>query len=464
MFILSVSRKVKTTKESTKRLGSKSVRVIGVSSYSTQPLTSKDAKDKYKLVIVGGGTGGLAVASQVQKSVQDVCIIEPQEKHYYQPGWTLVGGGIWKKSSTERDEGSLIPNGHTWVKDKVSSFQPDDNTVTLEDGKKIGYDFLVVSSGIQINWNKIKGLEETLGKNGVCSNYSFDVVDKTWKFIQEFKGGRALFTQPNTPIKCGGAPQKIMYIAYDHWKRSGKSADISFFTGMPGIFPSPHYGEILKGICKERGIDVNYKTNLIAVDGDKKEATFMDLDSNKERKEKFDMIHVVPPMSAPKYIADSPISNEAGYVDVDKGTLQHNKYNNIFGLGDSSSLPTSKTAAAIASQAPIISEKLSALIENRTATKIPPYNGYTSCPIPTGIDKLLLAEFDYTLRPCETFGRLINQDLPRYDMFLMKTLGFPWMYWNGLVTGGWWKGAMDMKQRFPFLNKPHLNPKDAPPS
>lgn len=384
-----------------------------------------------KVVIVGGGTAGISVAARLHDF--DLTICEPSEKHYYQPLWTLVGGGIVPKEMSERDEKDYIPANAKWIKEKVVGFLPEENAVKTESGQKISYDFLIVAAGIQIDWDKVKGLTETLGKDGVCSNYSYQTVDSTWEFIRNFKGGNAIFTQPNTPIKCGGAPQKIAYLAEDYFRIHGlrDKANIKFITGTPSIFAVGHYAKALMKHCEETGITTIFKHNLVELRPSSKEAVFHHVETGEELVEKYDMIHVTPPMSAPDFIKQSPLANEQGWVDVNKSTLQHNKYENIFGLGDSSSLPTSKTGAAIRKQAPVLVENLRSLAEGKPLTAN--YNGYTSCPLVTGYDSLILAEFDYDLQPQETFP--FDQSKERYSMYLLKRYVLPPLYWHGMLRG-----------------------------
>jgi len=384
-----------------------------------------------KVVVVGGGTAGLSVAARLKGF--DVTIIEPSEKHYYQPLWTLVGGGIVSKEVTERAEKDYIPSGANWIKEKVAEFLPDENTVITESGKRIGYDFLVVAAGIQLDWGKVKGLPETLGTNGVCSNYSYKTVDSTWQFIRSFKGGNAIFTQPNTPIKCGGAPQKIAYLAEDYFRKNNlrEKANIKFISGMPTIFTSPHYAPTLAKHCEDTGIETKFKLNLVEIRAESKEAIFKNVETGEEHIEKYEIIHVTPPMSAPDFIKQSPLANEAGWVDVNKETLQHNKFSNIFSLGDSSSLPTSKTGAAIRKQVPALVENL--IHANQGESLLAKYDGYTSCPLVTGYDSLIMAEFGYDLKPQETFP--FDQNKERYSMYLVKRYVLPQLYWNGMLKG-----------------------------
>jgi sulfide:quinone oxidoreductase len=393
------------------------------------------ANAHYKIVIVGGGTAGLTVASQLSKKVnnKEIAIIEPSTKHYYQPLWTLVGGGEASKESTQRNEADYIPKGNSWIEDSVTEFYPEENYLLTANGKKISYDFLVVAPGIQIDWDKIKGLKESLGKNGVCSNYSYQYVDKTWEYIKNFSGGTAIFTQPPPPFKCGGAPQKIMYLADDYFRKSGvrEKTKVVYASAAAVSFQVKKYANTLDKVIARKGIQTKYRHNLIEIKAETKEAIFENLDSKEKITLHYDMIHVTPPQSSPNFIKQSPLANADGWVDVDKQTLKHNRYPNIFSLGDSSSLPTSKTGAAIRKQAPVLVKNLVSAIEGKPLTST--YNGYTSCPLVTGYGRLVMAEFDYDLKPEETFP--IDQSKERFSMYLLKKYLLPQIYWNGMLKG-----------------------------
>ncbi len=389
----------------------------------------------HQIVIVGGGTAGITVAARLlnQDHNLDVAIIEPSSKHYYQPLWTLVGAGIFPKKVTEREEAQFIPRGAVWIQDAVTEFEPDQKWVMTRDGKKVTYDYLVVCPGIQIDWDKVKGLKESIGTNGVCSNYSYEYVEKTWEFIRNFKGGNALFTQPNTPIKCGGAPQKIIYLADEAFRRQGvrEKSEIHFYSAAAGIFSVKKYADTLNQIVKRKGIHTHYQHNLIEIRRDEKEAVFENLENGEHVEVKYEMIHVTPPMSAPDFIKKSPLADEAGWVEVDKYTLQHTRYPNVFSLGDASNLPTSKTGAAIRKQAPTVANNLLSVMKGKPLTA--KYDGYTSCPLVTGYGKLVLAEFDYDLNPKETFP--FDQSKERYSMYVLKKWGLPAIYWHGMLRG-----------------------------
>lgn len=394
-------------------------------------------KNHHQIIIVGGGNAGISVAAQLfrKNSKLDIAIIDPSEKHYYQPAWTLVGSGVFDIEKTERNEADVMPKKATWIKESVQSFNPDGQAITTDKGTYT-YDYLVVCPGIQLNWSAVKGLPETLGKNGVCSNYSFKTAPYTFECIKNFKGGKAIFHNPHTPVKCGGAPHKIMYMAADYFRKHNilDKADIQYWSGAAKLFAVPQYEKTLLEVCKRGNIKLNFMERLDEIDGPKKRAKFVGFGENNKDIEtwvEFDMIHVTPPQSAPDFIKNSPLANAGGWVDVDKNTLQHVKYANIFSLGDASGLPTSKTGAAIRKQAPVVVANLLSLIESQAFGAT--YTGYTSCPLLTGYGKLVLAEFDYNNQPMETFP--FDQSKERWSMYMLKKEILPRMYWGQILTG-----------------------------
>lgn len=392
----------------------------------------------HQILVIGGGNAGLSLAANLllkNKSL-NIGIVEPSEVHYYQPAWTLVGGGAFDAQKTVRKEADFIPKGAKWIKDRCVSFQPEQNQVTLGSGASVSYDYLVVCPGIQLDWNLVKGLPEALGKNGVTSNYSFKTAPYTFELLKNFKGGKALFTNPNTPIKCGGAPHKIMYLAADYFRKHGllDKADIQYWSGAAKLFSVPKYENTLLKVVERGHIKLNYMQNLVEIDGPNKKAKFIGIGENNKGEETwadYDMIHVTPPQSAPDFIKQSPLANAAGWVDVDKFSLRHNKYPNIFALGDASSLPISKTGAAIRKQTPTVSANLLAVIEGKPMPL--QYNGYTSCPLVTGYGKLVLAEFDYDGNPLETFP--FDQSKERWSMYQLKKEVLPRLYWGKILRG-----------------------------
>jgi len=393
---------------------------------------------KHQIVIVGGGNAGISTASQILRKNKnlDIAIIEPSDKHYYQPAWTLVGAGVFNMKNTIRKEADVMPKSVKWIKQKVVTFQPEVNSVTLDNNETVNYDYLIVAPGIQLNWGDIKGLKETLGKNGVCSNYSVDNVPYTWECLKNFKGGKALFTNPNTPVKCGGAPHKIMWLAADYFKKNGvfDKTEIQYWSGGTRLFGVEKYEKTLNKVAERDKVQMNFFTKLVEIDGPNKKAKFVGFGEQNKDKEywvSFDMIHITPPQSAPDFVKNSPLANAAGWVDVDKFSLQHVKYPNVFSLGDASSLPTSRTGAAIRKEAPVLVKNLLAYMEGKPLTGS--YNGYSSCPVVTGYGKLVLCEFDYNNKPTETFP--FDQSKERWTMYQLKRRVLPWLYWHKILPG-----------------------------
>lgn len=417
----------------------------------------KDKRNQ-RILIVGGGTAGIGVAAMCRnEGMQNVTVVEPKSVHYYQPLWTLVGGGIKSNKDSVKDMKTLIPKGANWVQKSVQSFDPDKNQVTLEDGSSVDYDYLVVAAGIQTDWNKIPGLIDGLEQegSGVVSVYDYKYSEKTWKEFQSIKekASTMLFTMPSTPIKCAGAPQKILWILDDTLRSLGLRDNTSIQFWVPGkaMFGVKHYSDKLDVLRQERGIEAVFRHELLSLDVDKKVATFKNLDGvegNMLVEKKYDFIHVTPPMSPPDFIRGSKLANTAGWVDVDKHTLQSTKYQNVFGLGDCTNTPNSKTAAAITSQAPVVVHNIARAIEDKKLDG--KYSGYASCPLVIGRNKCILAEFGYGGKLMETFGRetgkfplsLVGTEgaLQQRFFFFLKQQLFPYVYWN-LWVHGWWYGT-----------------------
>jgi sulfide:quinone oxidoreductase len=395
----------------------------------------------HKVLIVGGGAAGITTASLLrrQRPQLDVAILEPSSEHYYQPGWTLVGGGVMKLEQTRRSEASLIPRGVTWIQAAATGFDPEHNSVATSTGDSVGYDVLILAAGLQCRWEQIEGLREALGSHGVCSNYSKDFAPYTWQSIQDFRGGNAVFTMPATPVKCGGAPQKVMYMADDAFKaRSGVGVNsrVIFCTPLRTLFAVPAYARTLQQVVRRRGIDVRFGWELKAVRGPEQVAVFdvHEADGSVHREElPFGMLHAVPPMSAPDVVASSPLAGEGpgGWVAADKFTTQHPCYANVFSLGDVAGLPTSKTAGAVRGEAPVTAANVLAFLEGRQLSSH--YDGYTVCPLITGYNNVVMAEFDYSQKPISSF--LIDPTKERWSMWLMKTKMLPWLYWNRMIKG-----------------------------
>lgn len=405
---------------------------------------TQQADREFDIVVVGAGAAGVAVCSSIlaRKPDVNIAVIDPADIHYYQPGWTMVGAGVFTPEQTVKTLSSLIPKGVTWIKNAVSAFEPDKNCVLLDGCHTVSYKHLIVCPGLKLDWHKIEGLSETLGKNGVTSNYRFDLAPYTWELVQGLKDGKAVFTQPPMPIKCAGAPQKAMYLSCDHWLSSGVlgKIDVEFYNAGPVLFGVKEYVPSLMKYVEKYQASLQFTHNLVKVDGPNKRAYFKQTGegaSDELVEVAFDMLHVAPPQSAPDFIKVSPLADEAGWVDVDQSTLQHKKYNNIYGLGDAMNAPNAKTAAAARVQAPIVANNV--LCDMGLYKKRAIYNGYGSCPLTVEKGKIILAEFGYGGKMLPTFPNwLINGTQPSHLAWLLKEKILPPMYWEGMLKGKEW--------------------------
>lgn len=393
------------------------------------------------VLIIGGGAGGISLASSLlhRDPALQITIVEPAEKHYYQPGFTLVGAGIFSLAQTERTTAELMPGNVNWIKAAATNFLPDLAQVVLSNGTRLSYDRLCVCAGLKLNWSAVAGLQETLGKNGVTSNYSPQLAPYTWRLVQELKAGKAIFTQPPMPIKCAGAPQKVMYLSADHWRRTNclPQMQVDFYNAGGVLFGVKDYVPALMSYVEKYHVNLHFQHNLVKVDGPRRVATFATTDKEGKtalQETGFDMLHVSPPQCAPDFINNSPLADRAGWVDVDQATLRHKKYSNIWGLGDVTNTPNAKTAAAVRKQVPVAASNILHNMRNETVQAA--YDGYGSCPLTVAKGRIVLAEFLYGGKLSPTFPDwLIKGTKPTWQAWMLKKYLLPWVYWHLMLKG-----------------------------
>ena len=408
--------------------------------------TRGGVKPSYDVAIVGAGSGGIAAAASLLKRSAKlrIVLIDPAEEHFYQPGWTMVGGGIFDAPSTRRQMKDLIPKGVTWVRQEVTGFLPADNEVQLNNGESIHYDQLIVAPGLVLDWAGISGLQENLGKNGVTSNYSYKTAPYTWDLVRNLRNGKALFTQPAMPIKCAGAPQKAIYLSCDHWKKTGalKDIDVSFYNAGGVLFGVSDYVPALQSYMDDYGVDLQFSHNLASIDGEQKVAYFKKVgdEGGDLIGKEFDMIHVCPPQRAPAFVASSDLADAAGWLDVDQFSLQHKRYTNIWGLGDVMNSPNAKTMAAVRKQVPVVAQNIVDLMAGRDLNG--GYDGYGSCPLTVENGKIVLAEFGYGGKLLPSFPTWMLQGTkPTKAAWVLKKSILPSVYWHGMLKGREWLAA-----------------------
>jgi sulfide:quinone oxidoreductase len=396
------------------------------------------SSQRHEVLIVGGGSAGISVAARLRRAgLEDVGLVDPATTHYYQPLWTLVGGGCAPLAESARPQAKQVPRGVRWHRKAATAVDPGARTVTLSDGEQLEYRYLVMCPGIQLDWAKIPGLSDTLGRDGVSSNYTYETAPKMWEFIRALRSGTAIFGMPSGPIKCAGAPQKIAYLAADYWRQQGVLDDIRVVLVLPtpGMFGVAVFAKELEMVAKRYGIEVRFNSEVVAVDAPTHRAVIADKAAGTQEALRYDVMHLVPPQSAPDWVKASPLADTStpnGYVEVDKHTLQHVRHPEVFALGDAGSSPNSKTGAAIRKQAPVVVQNLRDVRAGRTPTAH--YDGYSSCPLTTARNKMLLAEFDYTMQPTPSIP-FIDTTRERRDMWYLKRYGLPFLYWNLMLKG-----------------------------
>ena len=411
-------------------LGRKLVRSLG------------NIRDRHnKIVILGGGAGGITLAGKLTSGSTkilepaQVSIIDGSTLHHYKPGWTLYAAEEIPRRMIQTDLKSVIPTGANFVNQYVERIEPDKNTIVLKDGSKHTYDHLVITTGIQFNWEKVKGLKEALAdpNRDVCSVYDWHSHEKM-RALRHKKYEHTVFTQPASPITCGGAPQKVVYLTQEAWKKHGWKPEIKFIQGTPSLFAVPFYAEKLETLIKEKGIINLRNLDLIEVTPSNK-AVFRHTQTKELHEHAFDYLHAVPPMSGKDYVKGSGLADDSNYVIVDKNNFRNPKYPNVWAIGDGAALPTSRTMSAVIEQAHILECNLREVLKGGKPTHN--YDGYTACPILVGDRKVLLAEFKYDNVICGSFAR--DQRTPSRFAFFLKKYVFPFAALN-LMKNNIWKG------------------------
>ena len=420
---------------------------------STQKAKAFSSKAKGKIVIIGGGAAGISMAARLKSWLDkpDITLIDPSDRQFYQPGFTLIASGVYQPDDVWRKQEDCMPSDIKWIKDSVAAVDPVWNQVTTKNNGKIAYDFLVLTPGIQINWEKVEGITQaTLGQGNAHSIYDFEGAQKTWKAIQEFSktGGRGIYTDTYTKHKCGGAPKKICLLTEHYTRKQGtrETVDLNFYTASKELYDVPFFTPRLLEIYKERNIPINLNVRVKGVDTAAKQVHFEKIETVGDQKvytpfvEDYDFLHFTPPMSAPDFVKEAGLGwtegklAADGWVMVDKETLVHKTYPNIVSLGDVAGIPTSKTSAAIRVQVPIAAKNLISLMEGKEPAE--KYDGYAACPIVTDYGHVLLCEFNYKKEAENSFPfTMMDTSKELRAAWLLKVYFLKPMYFYGMLNG-----------------------------
>ena len=438
--------------------------VLGIGGGTMHYLNMVDVKGR--ILIIGGGAAGCSFAARLMRRISnpDITLIDPADRQYYQPGFTFIASGIFKPDEVWKPMSKCIPNGVKWIKDSVVELDPIKQTARTAGGQVVEYDFLVLTPGLQINWNKVEGISrETLGQGNAHCIYDFEGAQRIWPAIQELvaKGGRGVFTDTYTKLKCGGAPKKICMLTEHLARKEGKrdGVQIDYFCCSDALYNVPLYTPRLLQIYEERniGLEVNHRVKGIDTQAKKvylehhekkkvKEINELGKEVEVERTiitpriEDYDLLSFVPPQSAPDFVREAGLSwtegklAKDGWAMVDKKTLTHIRYSNIVCLGDVAGIPTSKTSSAIRIQLPIAVDNLISIMQGKDPEKI--YNGYACCPIVTDYGHVLLCEFDYNKDPDPSFPfTLQDMSKEQASAWMLKRHFLKPMFFHGMLTG-----------------------------
>jgi sulfide:quinone oxidoreductase len=398
-----------------------------------------------KVAIVGGGTAGLAIAARLQRALKqpDITLIDPAAEHFYQPGFTLLAAGVFQPDQVVRQQSGLVPSGVRWVQDSAAEIDPDHNRVMTTSHGPVNYDFLVLCPGLQMNFERIEGITRAgLGRGNVHCIYDYRSAQNCWPAIQKLAetGGRAIFSDTWTKLKCGGAPKKIYMIADDWCRKKGsrEKVDFQYYSATDHMFDVPLFRKRLEEIWAERKLPLALNHRIRAVDPEKRQVTFEKQPGLERVTLDYDFLHIVPPMSAPDFVRKSPLAvnpkdgKAEDWVPTNKSTLVHARYPNVMCVGDVAGLPTSKTGAAIRMQAPIAAANLISLMEGKAPSLH--YDGYTACPFVTEYGKVLMAEFGYDKKPSPTLP-LLDPGREHSAGWFLKVHVLPPLYFKGILRG-----------------------------
>lgn len=393
---------------------------------------------RHDVLIVGGGNAGISLAARLKRyGVKSLAVIEPNDRHYFQPLFSHVAGGRADLAETVRTQKSVMPRGVHWIHDGAASVDPDARLVTLRSGRQIAYGHLVVCPGLQLDWDSIPGLPAAMDSPHASSHYEYSLVEKTWSLLSAVTSGTVIFTMPSGPIKCGGAAQKPMYLACDYWRDNGVLQDIRvvMVQPYPTVFGMPQVDAELNRKITDYGIELWTDSELVSVDPHNRRATIRNNSSGDVQDLAYEVLNAVPPQSAPDWLKNSPLAatgTAAGFVDVDPQTLRHVRYPNVWSLGDAAGTDNSKSGGALREQAKVLAKNLVAARDGKPATKH--YDGYSVCPFTVSKNTVVFAEFDADYRPQPSIPMVPLFKEMRASWVMDRDI-FPQIYWRLILKG-----------------------------
>lgn len=393
-----------------------------------------------KIVIVGGGLAGISTAARLKNRLDnpDITIIEPEPlSASYQRGLTLVAAGIWDISQIQYNRDDKIPHGIKLIKGRATSFDPQNNTLTVDNKDLIAYKQLILATGVALNYAGIKGLSSSitsftkntdllknsgLTKNGLHSIFFRDGASATWRAIQQLIQKakthtsttklQAIFTHPNTEINCESASINIMYLVHSRLIEAKVRDKITMIynTSSTNLHNVIEFHDAILKQFKQKNFIYNYSHNLFEINPENKVAIFekySQLDTKNEKIEMaYDFIHITPPMKEHNEITTSPLGSLKDQTLMNKETLQHVKFKNVWAIESSS----------VSAKHKVLVDNIISHMQNKNSSS--KYTGYKAESFITNMGTAMLAEYDWSMKQQPSFP--LNPMQARWIWWLME--------------------------------------------
>ncbi len=391
-----------------------------------------------KIVILGAGTAGTMMANKLRNALDKeewkITIVDQFKTHYYQPGFLFIPFGIYNKEDVIKPKADFIPAGVNMIYSPIDRVDAEANSVHLDGGQVLNYDFLIIATGTKTYPEETPGLKDKLWYKEIFDFYTVEGAVALQKFFKGWEGGKLVMAITELPYKCPVAPLEFVFLADAYFTEIGirDKVDISYVTPMPGAFTKPIATKMLSELLEEKNIKVIPDFYIEHVDNDEKKLVSYD-----EKEVPFDVLTVVPMNMGDEMIERSGLGDDMNFVPTDKETLQSTQHENIFVLGDASNIPTSKAGSVAHFAAEILFENLMSAIEGRPLHA--KFDGHANCYIETGHGKGALIDFNYETEPLPgtfplpgvgPFGLLKNTKINHYGKVM-----FRWIYWHILLKG-----------------------------
>lgn len=393
----------------------------------------------HHVIVIGGGNGGLSVAGRLRRmGIRDIAVVEPREHHLYKPLFSHIAGGTAPASMAVRNQGDVTPKGVAWIKDAVTHLDPDASSIVLASGALLTYDHVIVSPGIQNDWDSIPGLRAAMASPSGASNYEFELAIKASALLRDLRRGTVVFSQPAGPASCAAAAQKPMYLACDYWRATGVLGQIRVIMIVPDdtVFGIPEIDRELGRKIDQYGIELRTRSSIVEVDAADRVATIVRSGDPEPERVPYDALLVEPPQSAPGWLARSGLAApdaDGGFVEVDPETLRHVRYENVWSLGDAAATTNSKSGGALRTQTLTLARNLRDVLRGRAPAAR--YNGYSVSPFTVSRSTVVFAEFDdhYKMKPTVPFWKGLARE--RRLTWILDRHILPWVYWNMILQG-----------------------------